>query len=110
MDLVWVEDRLHGFLLTWNGSWGSGLQDVGWIQQLPEPYLVADVQESPLYKERPVCGLGARAKDHGWPHVSCKMELSLHRTKVANVVHFHVAATGVELGKLLGSTSCMQAG
>ena len=103
-----VEDRLHGFLLTWNGAWESGLEDVKKIQQLkgPEPYLVAEVQESQFYQRlwaEFVAFMHDRVKDHGWPQLSCKMELSLHRAKVANVVHFHVAVTDPEKVHRFGS-------
>ena len=81
---------------------------MGRIQRLqgPEPYLVAEVQASPFYKElweQFVAFVRGCAKDHGWTHFSLKMELSLHRTIVENVVHFHVAVTDPDKVHRFGS-------
>ena len=92
------EWQLHGFLLAYNGSWGVANADSQRLQHLegPEPVLVASVQACSFYQQLWsdfVSLIRSVARALGWAQVSCTMELSLKREKVANLVHFHVAVS-----------------
>jgi hypothetical protein len=90
--------RNHGFMLTYNGRWGSHRVEV---QELIEAkvswYAQAKVvQTSPWFKAL-FAEFAVFAKELAmkckWPKWSCKMELSLNRKTPHNFVHFHLCVT-----------------
>ena len=61
-----------------------------------EGELVAALEVSTFYQDlwrAFVAHIYTVAEGQGWVHVSCKMELSLKRSKRRNLVHFHVAVS-----------------
>ena len=104
------DERLHwrhGYLLTYNGSWGAGTPEVDALAMMQgtEHELIAAVRQSAFYEtlwREFVTELTLKStKD--WPQLSCKMELSLKRTKHHNLVHFHVALSNFEKPLRLGA-------
>ena len=102
-----TDERLHGYLLTYNGSWGAGTPEVDALAMMQgtEHELIAAVRQSAFYEtlwREFVTELTLKStKD--WPQLSCKMELSLKRTKHHNLVHFHVALSNFEKPLRLGA-------
>ena len=102
-----TDERLHGFLLTYNGSWGAGTPEVDALAMMQGTHneLVAAVRHSAFYDalwREFVTELTLKSK-RDWPQLSCKMELSLKRSKPQNLVHFHVALSNFDKPLRLGA-------
>ena len=102
-----TDERLHGFLLTYNGSWGAGTPEVDALAMMQGTHneLVAAVRQSAFYEAlwREFVTELTLKSNQNWPQLSCKMELSLKRTKQQNLVHFHVALSNFEKPLRLGA-------
>ena len=95
-----TDERPHGFLLTYNGSWGAGTPEVDALAMMQGTHneLVAAVRQSAFYEAlwREFVTELTLKNNQNWPQLSCKMELNLKRTKQQNLVHFHVALSNFE--------------
>ena len=92
--------RVHGYMLTWHGRWGCRNPEAQELMQMsattPSSVLVQLVSGSTFYKWlwQQFQGMALRACEKlEWPRRSLKMELSLRRKCLENLVHFHLAIT-----------------
>ena len=88
-------NRVHGFILTWNGRWGSNDPGIQRLIALKLPWRaeVQAIRQHPFYQwlwKHFVAWANAMAELFEWPQRSYKMELTLNRAKLHNVVHFHL--------------------
>ena len=90
--------RVHGYLLTWNGTWGHENSAVRALAErdLPLPLMVEAIKASPFYQ-----WLWKRFKDFcsdycqkfAWVKKSGKMEVTVRRVKAEHLVHFHLGVS-----------------
>ena len=90
--------RVHGYMLTWQGSWGWKNAAVQRIAEadLPVHVLVEAVKTCPFYMWlwqafKDFCC--TKCEQYQWQKKSGKMELCLRRSSAKNLVHFHLAVS-----------------
>lgn len=96
------ENRVHGYILTWNGRWGARRPDVARLMHLQSPPLAAIVElvRASLFYQRlwdEFKSFTARVCEQlNWPLRSGTMEISFKRKHAENLVHFHLAVTDAD--------------
>ena len=90
--------RVHGYCLTWQGTWGHRNTAVKALasRDLPLPVMVAAIKASPFYqwlwqKFKNFCL--DRCDKFKWVKKSGQMEVTPRRKKPQNLVHFHLAVS-----------------